>query len=276
MKNLKLKDPAAQVEKIVNFLGQTYQEQGKDQAVIAVSGGIDSSLALALLTQALGVEKIRPLMLPYGKQNTVDAELALNFNQIPEENWRQINIKLAVDAAAAELEVAESEVGETERVRLGNIMARVRMMMIYDVAKEMGGLVCGTENKSEKYLGYFTRFGDEASDLEPLVHLYKTQVWQLARFLELPEKIINQPPSAGLWDGQTDEEELGFSYEVVDQVLWQLVEEGREPDEIEIEGVSAIQVEAVVERVERMEFKHRVPYKICTVRNRTTSSSTRK
>lgn len=276
MKNLKLKDPAAQVEKIVNFLGQTYQEQGKDQAVIAVSGGIDSSLALALLTQALGVEKIRPLMLPYGKQNTVDAELALNFNQIPEENWRQINIKLAVDAAAAELEVGETEVAEIKRVRLGNIMARVRMMMIYDVAKEMGGLVCGTENKSEKYLGYFTRFGDEASDLEPLVHLYKTQVWQLARFLELPEKIINQPPSAGLWDGQTDEEELGFSYEVVDQVLWQLVEEGREPDEIEIEGVSAIQVEAVVERVERMEFKHRVPYKICTVRNRTTSSSTRK
>lgn len=276
MKNLKLKDPAVTVREIVSFLCQTYQEQGKDQAVIAVSGGIDSSLALALLTQALGVEKIRPLMLPYGKQNTVDAELALNFNQIPEENWRQINIKLAVDAAAAELEVAESEVGETERVRLGNIMARVRMMMIYDVAKEMGGLVCGTENKSEKYLGYFTRFGDEASDLEPLVHLYKTQVWQLARFLELPEKIINQPPSAGLWDGQTDEEELGFSYEVVDQVLWQLVEEGREPDEIEIEGVSAIQVEAVVERVERMEFKHRVPYKICTVRNRTTSSSTRK
>ncbi len=253
--SLTLTQPAATSEEIINFLRSTYQKQGKKRAVMGVSGGIDSALSLTLLTQALGVEQIHPLLLPYGEQKTTDGELILNFNQIPRQNWQKFDIKPVVDAAATAAAVSEGD-----KVRLGNLMARARMLLIFDQAKELRALVCGTENKSEKYLGYFTRFGDEASDLEPLAHLYKTQIRELARYLQLPEEIIKKDPSAGLWPGQTDEAELGFSYELADQVLWQLIDQKKEPEEITVSGVEPAKIQAVLDQVKQTAFKHKTPY----------------
>src|SRR3990167_10304914 len=204
---LTLTKPAKEVDEIIDFIRQTYTTAKKQQAVIAVSGGIDSALSLTLTVKALGAEHVFPLFLPYGKQLTHDSEILAAWNEIPTDNCQTINIRSMVDEIAKSLAV-------TDELSLGNIMARVRMIVEYEQARQRGALVVGTENKSEKYLGYFTRFGDEASDIEPLQHLYKTQIRQLAAFLKTPSEIIKKDPSAELWDKQTDEKELGFSYEV--------------------------------------------------------------
>src|SRR5437588_246919 len=140
---------------------------------------------------------------------------------IPQNNIRFLSIKHSVDAIAEDLKMKQS--GDN-RLRLGNIAARVRMIMLFDYAKEKDTIVCVTENKSENLLGYFTRFGDQASDIEPLEHLYKTQIIALATYLNIPEKIIKQQPSAGLWEGQTDEGQFGFTYKEADQVFYLAIE----------------------------------------------------
>jgi NAD+ synthase len=194
-----------------------------------------------------------------------DARLAVRHNAIPDQNCREINIQSVVDQFAALLQLSDltqSHAKETNQVRLGNIMARARMIFVYDTAKELDALVCGTENKSEKYLGYFTRFGDEASDVEPIQDLFKTQVRQLAEHLGLPRIFTQKPPSAGLWQGQTDEAELGFGYSEADKVLenW---EKDRSQTAAEIASASGISlhiVDAVLQRVRTQMFKHEVPY----------------
>ena len=253
--NLQIQDPQQTIKQIIDFIQQTYIAQKKDIAIIAVSGGIDSALSLTLLAKALGAKNVNPVMLPYGDQDLSDSETMLKFNQIPQDNWRVMDIKPIMDVVAKTIGLEMDS-----QVRFGNLMARIRMMMIYDLAKKHNALVCGTENKSEKYLGYFTRFGDEASDLEPIIKLYKTQVRQLSKFLNLPDQIRVKPPTAGLWEGQTDEQELGFSYEVADQVLVQLIDERKTA--VEIGGEDLELVKKVIQRVKQMEFKRHVPYKI--------------
>lgn len=216
----------------VKFIQEVFKREKIKLAVIAVSGGIDSSLALVLMVKALGKENVFSLQLPYGKQSTELSDKILDFIRLPKENRQLINIQTVVDAF-----------GVKDKVRLGNIKARVRMIYAYDRAKEFKALVIGTENKSEKLLGYYTRFGDEASDIEPIIHLYKTQVIKLAKELNLPEAIINQAPTAGLWPGQTDERELGFSYNVADAVF-----QGKKKDK------------KITARLKQVEFKKHVPY----------------
>lgn len=156
-------------------------------------------------------------------------------------------------------------------------MARSRMIMLFDQAKKLDALVCGTENKSEKYLGYFTRFGDEASDIEPIQGFYKTQIRQLAEHLQLPEVFLKKSPSAGLWKDQTDEQELGFSYAVADQIFEQLIDEkggvlylqlieGQRLPEVTtaihqvLPEISKEIITTVLKRVQSQQFKHEVPY----------------
>lgn len=262
--SLQLSSPAKEVDKITKFIQQTYEQQGFNQAVIGVSGGIDSALSITLLTQALGAKKIFPVFMPYKNQSIKDSQQICQFNHISTENWITINIAQMVDSFADELGIS----GTDDKIRLGNVMARARMTVLFDLAKQQQALICGTENKSENMLGYFTRCGDEASDLEPIVHLYKTQVRQLAKFLKLPELFIKKPPSAGLWPNQTDEKELGFSYEQADQVLWAMEHEGmenREADLSELElGENEINQE-IIDRIKLVvkanQFKRQVPYK---------------
>jgi NAD+ synthase len=137
-------------------------------------------------------------------------------------------------------------------------MARVRMVVLYDFAKKLKGLVCGTENRSEYCLGYFTRFGDEASDIEPLQHLYKTQVYELAKYLGVPQNIIDKQPSANLWGNQTDENELGFSYGEADPVLYLYFDKKIPIEDIEKQGFG--NAKKIIDYAEKNSYKHNAPY----------------
>ncbi len=253
--SLHFSNPQGEVDKIVSFLRAVFQRNHKNRAVIAVSGGIDSALALTLLVRALGKEKVTAVLLPHHQQPMADAQMLVEYLQLPQENVRTIDIKPAVDAVAAALHLSEEEV-----IRRGNLKARMRMICVFDIAKSLDGLVCGTENKSEHYLGYFTRFGDAASDIEPICHLYKTQVRQLVEFLQLPPIFLEKQPSAGLWIGQTDEEEMGFTYEIADQILEQYIDNGKAVESISVGDLSREKIEKVISQVNAMKFKLEVPY----------------
>jgi NAD+ synthase len=253
--SLVLSKPQHTFDQIVSFLQQTFKENNKQYGVIAVSGGIDSALSLSCLVKAIGKENVIALLLPYGKQSMDDARLITKFHQLPIEHVQEINIQPIVDVTAKQVGA-----GEEDTVRLGNLKARARMLCVFDLAKKWNALVCGTENKSEHYLGYFTRFGDAASDIEPISHLYKTQVRQLVQHLHLPEVFLEKAPSAGLWIGQTDEEEMGFTYEQADKVLEQFIDLKQPAKEITLTDVPAAVVQKVIQQVESMSFKLKVPY----------------
>lgn len=267
---------------ITNFIKTTVSRTGKSGVIIAVSGGIDSALSLTLAARALGADNVYAVLLPYGAQDMTDARAIIDFNQLPQDHQFEVDIQPIV----AEVLNATNHVknlppspSALTSVREGNVMARARMIVLYDLARRLDVLVCGTENKSEKYLSYFTRFGDEASDLEPIQHLYKTEVRALGAQLELPKQIQTKAPSAGLWQDQTDETEFGFSYEVADQVLKLIVDtqpallerltngKARSLEEVR-DGVRFLsgaklelsEIEKVLTHVQRNWFKHQVPY----------------
>ena len=248
-------DHAAMASRIGDFIRSTLATAGFSQVVVNASGGVDSALAATLAVQAVGQQNVAVSMMPYGEmgaQAVSDATLLIESLRIPQEQVFTFDIKRPVDT------IAEQTV-DVDRLRLGNIMARVRMIYLFDLAKQLGALVCGTENRTEHYLGYFTRFGDEASDFEPIRGLYKTQVWDLARALNVPRQIIEKAPTADLWAGQTDEGELSFSYQDADRVLASYFDERLTVDEIIARGIPRAIVEHVLEHVARNDFKHHLP-----------------
>lgn len=234
---------------VIAFLRNTFAQTHYTTGIVAVSGGIDSAVSLTLLTQALGTQHVYALLLPYGTQSTTDAHTICLWNSLPSDHIVVEDIQPAVDTLASQLQA------ENDPVRRGNIMARVRMVILYDYAKKLHALVCGTENKSEKYLGYFTRFGDEASDIEPIQHLYKSQVRELAHILSLPSIYMEKEPSAGLWPDQTDAKELGFTYEQADQVISEYLGE-KEKDATLPEDTRR----KILARIQTQQFKHHAPY----------------
>lgn len=256
MKAELLIDSARETERIIKFIKSTVKQAGFEKVVIGLSGGIDSSTVLALSVKALGRNNIFGVMLPYNdwqKRAIEDVFKLADDLKIPRENILNINIKPLVDPIISEAKV-------TEDLRKGNIMVRMRMIILYDLAKKYKALVMGTENKTEYLLGYFTRFGDEASDIEPLRQLYKSQIYQLARYLKLPEKIIQNVPTAGMWPGQTDEGEFGFTYKEADQILFLHIDKGLSEIEIIKRGYNKEVVRKVLGRMKENEFKHRLPY----------------
>ncbi|MFA6016898.1 MAG: NAD(+) synthase [Patescibacteria group bacterium] len=245
MKNPLIIDPKLEADKIISFLKKTIKEQKKDKVILGLSGGIDSTVALYLLKKVLPAKNIFAVQMDYKPRKKLNIDLnGINVINSP--------IKKVVDLFKNDNEPLAKE-------RLGNIMARIRMIMLFDFAKQINCLVCGTENKSENLLGYFTRFGDAASDIEPLSHLYKTQVCQLAKYLGVPTEIIDQPPTAGLWDGQTDENDFGFTYEEADQVLYLYHDRGQDINLIKKEFKNA---EKIISRMLNNKFKLLTPYKI--------------
>jgi len=181
-----------------------------------------------------------------------DARLVAASLGAPEANVVRIDIRPLVDSFLA-LDP------DMDHLRKGNVMARARMIVVYDQARKHEALVVGTENKSEHLLGYYTRFGDEASDVEPLRGLYKTQVYQLARYLGVPEPVLTKAPTAGLWEGQTDEGEFGFTYAEADAVLALAYDQNRSLDEIVAAGFERARVEAITGWVRGKQFKHHLP-----------------
>lgn len=246
---------------LVNFIHSEVTRVGYSRAVVGLSGGIDSALSCALAVEALGKDNVLAVRMPY-KSSSPDslahAELLIEQLEVPSKT---IEITDMVDPLFA---VDEN----ITKLRKGNIMARQRMIVLYDQSEAFKGLVIGTSNKTEILLGYSTQFGDSASAMNPLGDLYKTQLRQLSRAMNIPAPIIDKPPSADLWGGQTDEGELGFTYEEVDKLLYLLIDQRYSPQECIDEGFEEKFVNAVIGRIRRNQFKRMQP-PVAKLSNRT-------
>lgn len=252
-------NPSLEKAKITSFIKNVLKKQSFENVVIGMSGGIDSTAAFYLLKEAVLPQNIFVAHLYYSTSYFRDIEPMLKDAKIPKENIYEMSISAMVSTFEVGLRLRHtSKVNEVNRVRLGNIMARIRMIILYDLAKKHKALVCGTENKSESLLGYFTRFGDQASDFEPIQHLYKTQVYKLASFLNVPKAIIDKEPTAGLWHGQTDESEFGFTYKEADQVLHFYYDKKLTLEEIKNKGFR--NAEKIMNFSLKNSYKHHTPY----------------
>jgi NAD+ synthase len=187
---------------------------GGKKAIIGISGGIDSSVVATLCARAIGKENVIGILMPFGNQCTDDAKLLVDYLGI--EN-REINIEEII---------GKFDYFKFDPLCLGNIKARVRMIILYSFANRLNGMVVGTSNKTENDIGYFTKYGDGGCDIEPIADIYKTEIFKLAEVLGIPKKIIEKEPSAELYDGQTDEREIGASYKEIDEVLKKEIVEG--------------------------------------------------
>lgn len=254
---MKKVDTRKATKNFVKLIRTSCKKEGVTDVLIGVSGGVDSATSLSLTVKALGKNHVYPVLLPYGdlsNQGTKDAWLIINYLQIPKKQVITIDIRPFTDAVVA----VDSDMDEGRR---GNVMARMRMIVLFDLAKKFNRLVVGTENKSEHLLGYYTRFGDEASDIEPIRGLYKFQVYELAKFLNIPQKILEKSPTAGLWEGQTDEGEFGFSYKIADEILYLHFEKKLGKKEIVNRGFTKDVVGRVWWWIEKGNFKDRLPYR---------------
>lgn len=246
---------------LVGFIRSEITRAGFSRAVINLSGGLDSSLACYLAAEALGSENVLALRLPYKTSSPDSLEHAQTVIDALGMPSLTIPITEMVDPLIKRFP-------EADQVRRGNIMARMRMIVLYDQSEAFRGLPVGTSNKTEILLGYSTLYGDSACAINPLGDLYKTQLRQLARAMGVPAPIIEKPPSADLWIGQTDEGELGFTYEEVDRLLYLLVDQRFSPQECVLAGFDEKFVRNVVERMRRNHFKRILP-PIAKLSNRT-------
>ena len=237
---------------LVEFLRESFKKAGFSKAVLGLSGGIDSALVAYLLRDALGKENILAIMMPYKSSNPD----SLNHAKLVVEdlgiNSKTIEITDMIDAYFKNEKEATS-------LRMGNKMARERMSILFDYSSKENALVVGTSNKTEIYLGYSTQFGDSACALNPIGDLYKTNIWDLSRYLKIPNELIEKKPSADLWEGQTDEQEMGLTYKEADQVLYRMLEENKKVEEVLAEGFNKDLVDNIVRRMNRSEYKRRMP-----------------
>lgn len=250
------------VERIlVGFLRAEAGKFGFDRAVLGVSGGIDSAVSAAIAARAFGPENVLGVMMPYRTSNPESEAHAREVIASLGIASRKVEITAMADGYLAQESVEDP-------TRRGNVMARSRMVVLYDLSVEWRGLVIGTSNKTELLLGYSTQFGDSASALNPLGDLYKHQVYQLARHFELPDAVIEKAPSADLVAGQTDESDLGFTYEEADALLVRMIEDRLSEAELVEEGFDAAFVRKVAHRIALNQYK-RLPPIIAKLGNRT-------
>lgn len=236
-------------EKILTgFIKTELNRVGFQKTLMGLSGGIDSAVSLYLSAKALGPENVLAVRMPF---KTSPPETLDDAQMMIEDLGVQ---SMTVDITPM-VDPLINYYDDMSKIRAGNIMARMRMIVLYDQSVAFNGLVMGTSNKSEMLLGYTTIFGDSAAALQPLGDLYKTQVRQLARHLGVPDNVIDKAPSADLWDGQTDEGELGFTYAEVDQLLYLLVDQRYRPEDCVAEGFERDFVDRVVRMMRQNHFK---------------------
>jgi NAD+ synthase len=243
------------------FIRSEITRAGLSRAVVGVSGGVDSSLSCFLAAEALGAENVLAVRLPY-KTSSQDS---LDHAQLVIE---RTGVKSATIPISEMVDPLLARYPDMSSLRRGNVMARQRMIILYDQSAAFQGLVVGTGNKTEILLGYTTIFGDAACGINPLGDLYKTQVRQLAAAMGVPESIVSKAPTADLWKGQTDEGELGFTYDEADRLLYLLVDQRYTPADCVEAGFPEEFVDSVVERIRRNQFKRMLP-PIAKLSNRT-------
>jgi NAD+ synthase len=237
---------------LTGFIKDEIEKAGMTRAVIGLSGGVDSALSAFLSAEALGAENVLAVRMPYrtsAEDSLLDADKVIETLGLP-------SITIPITEMADPL---INRFPDMSQVRKGNIMARLRMTILYDQSAAWNGLVMGTSNKTEILLGYSTVYGDSGVAMQAIGDLYKTQVRQLSEALNVPDSILAKPPSADLWEGQTDEGELGFTYAEVDQVLYLLVDERYTVDEVIEEGFGAAFVREVWRRVKANHYKRTMP-----------------
>ncbi len=241
------------VEKVlVKFIKEELASAGLSKAVLGLSGGVDSAVSCALAARALGPENVLAVVIPFktsSPESLTDAEKVIEKTGVRSE---EVDI-----TSMAEPYLNDND--ELGKVRIGNVLARLRMIVLYDRSARERALVIGASNKSELMLGYGTLHGDLASAINPIGDLYKTQVWDLARHLGLPENVIMKKPTADLWEGQTDEDELGFSYQEVDKLLYYMIDERRSDAELCELGFTKNFIHHVREMVRKNHYKRRMP-----------------
>ena len=236
---------------LVHFLREEARQRGFTKGIVALSGGVDSAVTAALAARALGPKNIIAVRLPYkssSPESLSHAQLIVDALGIES---RTIDISAAVDGYLAN----EPDADATRR---GNVMARMRMIALFDLSAKLGAIPLGTGNKTERLLGYFTWHADDSPPLNPVGDLFKTQVWALARHLGVPAAIVDKPPTADLVKGQTDEGDLGISYEKADRILHWLLS-GYAPADLIERGMAAKDVATVSDRLERTHWKRRLP-----------------
>ncbi len=244
--------PPRTLERILDFISDTVEEAGASGVAVGLSGGIDSALVSRLCADALGAGRVVNVYMPSEASPEGDRELTESYSRDIGSDYRVVPIQRMVDAF-------DEALGLKDRVARGNVMARCRMTVLYHFARAEDLLVMGTGNKSELLMGYFTKHGDGACDALPIGGLYKTQVYRLARQLSLPESVLSREPSADLWAGQSDEDEMGISYEDLDVVL-QGIEGGRSMEDIaEALGASITDVADIKQRVAANRHKRHPP-----------------
>ncbi len=237
---------------LVRFLRDETHKCGFQRAIFGLSGGVDSSLVAYLLAKALGPENVWALAMPYQTSHpsslkdaqTVAEKLKIHLNVIEITPMVDSYFKLFPDIS---------------NIRRGNKSARERMTILYDHSHDLKALVIGTSNKTELLLGYGTQYGDMVSALNPLGDLYKTQVWQLAEFMGVPQEIVGKAPSGDLWAGQTDEGEMGFSYKDVDKLFYYMVDERYSLEELEEAGFDKDFVKKIFVKMRDSQYKRRLP-----------------
>ena len=241
---------ADDVNDLKQFIRDSVAKARAKGVVIGLSGGIDSAVVTKLCADALGPENVLNVFMPSRVTPPEDYKTTSELSNMWGTEYRVVDVQPAVDALVAVL-LSDAET-PLER---GNISARCRMIVLYNMAKKRQYLVMGTSNQSEIMMGYFTKFGDGACDVTPLANMYKTEVRQIAALIGVPEDIITKPPSAGLWEGQTDEKEMGIRYEDLDAILYAMEQDKTDSQIAADTGLPKEQVSDIRRQVELMEHK---------------------
>ena len=252
------KIPELDIEKtnqdIVNFIKSKVSEAKTDGIIVGLSGGIDSTLVAHLACEALGNDKVFGIIMPSTTTPTEDKIHGIEIAQKLGIDYKEIAIDSILNEFLSMTQLEEN------KLAIGNLKARIRMSIIYYYANANNYLVCGTGNKSELLIGYFTKYGDGACDIEPIGDLYKTEVYKLSQHLDVPKEIREKPPRAGLWNNQTDEDELGMNYALIDQILYLCTEKKMEKTEIAEElEIPASDVDMIITKIIRSTHKSKVP-----------------
>ncbi|MCK5051297.1 MAG: NAD+ synthase [Candidatus Cloacimonetes bacterium] len=241
-----------QVELIVKFIKSQLTSAGFSKLIVGLSGGIDSSVTAALCVKAVGMENVFGVMLPYHKSHPDSLNDALEVANILGIKHELVDISPMVDSYFNKYEQ------DANTLRKGNRMARERMCVLYDLSAKYKTLIAGTGNLSELMVGYCTQYGDSACAFEPLGHLYKTEVYKMAEILGLPKSVITKKPTADLWEGQTDENEMGITYAELDEILYQMLDLKKEEKEL-TSNFSKEKIDKVRRMIQSSEFKRNMP-----------------